>query len=447
MKGLISEIRTNPKGWLLLLVFAACLHVATTASIFVVGRASLMPSKFNASGLGEFASDSFFYQGDIVSLNDKLEHQGPLVWLKSVAPLHIKLYSLSHFFFSPWMAPNVLTIEPLNLIYYLVILYLVYQLAERIFDRSTGLLAITLIALWPSFLMHTTQLIRDPLLIVAVLFFILVVASWLTKTTSFRRDLAIVVPAVLAVLTIWIVRLAMWDAVRAIVLMGIVLLFIRHVRERRFFAAHIVNAIILTVAILTIPQSQTVKSQQRREADIGRPLIAERVADLPVTKRMEERRQAFAKLKNVKVSSNASNLDNEIQLNSPGDFIQYLPRAAEIGLFAPFPNMWFAKGSQVGRTGRLISGVETVVTYALEALMFVGLWQKRKNLAAWLLVLTTVSALTALGFIVLNVGSLYRFRYPFLMLIIVLGAGGATFLLRRYAHGNKQLAHELASST
>lgn len=426
------EMLAGPRGWLLLLAFAACFHLVTTVSVFIIGRTRLLPAQFDQTGLGAFASDSFFYQGDVSSLVDKLTNQGVMVWLGSVAPLHIKLYSLSYFFFSRWMSPNILTYEPLNLFYYLAILWLVYKLGETVFDRRVGLLAMIITGVWPSFLMHTTQLIRDPLLIVAVLFFILVVAAWLTKVSSFKWDLVIVVPAVLAVLTIWIVRLAMWDAVRAIVLMGIILLIIRAVRERRFFAGHAVNAVILCIAIVAIPQSKTVRSQQRREADIGTPLIAERAAAMPIKERIEERRQAFAKLKASETGSHASNLDDDKELLTAGDFVRYLPRAAEIGFLSPFPNMWFAKGGSVGRTGRIISGAETLLTYVLEVLAVFGLWQHRKNLAAWLIAITTASALIALGYIVLNIGSLYRFRYPFLMLIIVLACAGATFVWDKY---------------
>ena len=77
------------------------------------------------------------------------------------------MYSLSQALFSHWASFNVFSIEPLNLTYYLLILFLVYRLTKTIFERRAAVLALTVVALWPSFLMHTTQLLRDPLLIVA----------------------------------------------------------------------------------------------------------------------------------------------------------------------------------------------------------------------------------------------------------------------------------------
>jgi hypothetical protein len=427
------EIKDGSKGWLVLLVFAATVHLATTAAVFVVGRTALMPAQFNRNGLGAFASDSFFYQEDLVSLTDKLRNEGVVTWIKAVAPLHVKFYSVSYFLFSRWAGPNVLTIEPLNLLYYLTILWLIYKIAEMVFNRWTGLLSMAVMAIWPSFLMHTTQLIRDPLLIVAILVLILAITNWLIKDAAFVWNLAAAVPAVLAVLTIWIVRLAMWDAVRVVVAAAFILLVVRHLRERRVFAGHVLNAIVLIAAIMFIPQSQSVKSQQRREVDVGRPMLAERVAQLTIWQRIGKRRQAFANVKKVESSSTVSNIDAEVQFNTMGDFVRYLPRAAALGFFAPFPNMWFQRGGQVGRTGRMIAGLETLITYVLEILALIGLWHMRKSLAAWLLAGTAIAGMTGLGLIVLNIGSLYRFRYPFLMLIVMLAASGTIRILQARA--------------
>lgn len=437
MKRVISEIKNGPRGWLVLLLVAAGLHLATTTSLFMIGRFGLMPSQFDNHGLGKFASDGFLYHGDIVSLCDKMKNEGAISWLKAIAPLHVKFYSLSHFLFSRWFEPNVLTVEPLNLFYYLAILGLVYELAETVFDRRTGIIAMTVAALWPSFLVHTTQLLRDPLLIVAILVFVLIICRWLIKDSSLRWALLATVPACFTVATIWIVRLAMWDAVRGIVVTGCVLLLVRHLREKRILVAPIVGAIVLSAWMLMIPHWEPLKSLQRREADVGKTMIAEQLAELTLWERIGQRRQAFVDLRNDRSSSAASNVDEEVTFDTFSDLVKYLPRAAAIGFFAPFPNMWFEEGSQVGRAGRLLSGFETLLTYIIELAVLVSLWQMRKKLAVWLLALTVFLGLTGLGLIVANVGSLYRFRYPFLMLMVVLAAGGTRQILRHRAKGQR----------
>ena len=84
---------------------------------------------------------------------------------------------------SRWFSFNILTIEPLNLIYYLAILILVFKLGEAVFDYRAGLIAAGIVALWPSFLLHTTQLLRDPLLVLAVLVVIWTITRVAAHTT------------------------------------------------------------------------------------------------------------------------------------------------------------------------------------------------------------------------------------------------------------------------
>jgi hypothetical protein len=124
-----------------------------------------------------------------------------------------------------------------------------------------------------------------------------------------------------------------------------------------------------------------------------------------------------------------SNIDTEVQFNSMSDVIRYLPRAMVIGFFAPFPGMWFQAGELVGFQGRLLSGMETLLMYVVELLALFGLWHSRRRLAVWLLASVAILCLTAFGLIVLNVATLYRMRYTFWMLLIILGAHGAVSLL------------------
>ncbi len=114
------------------------------------------------------------------------------------------------------------------------------------------------------------------------------------------------------------------------------------------------------------------------------------------------------------------------------DIIRYLPRSAEIGFLAPFPNMWLATGNQVGSVGRLLSGLETMAMYLVEGLAIVGLWSGSRGprcLSLWFISSVAAMGLISLGLMVVNVGALYRLRYLFLFLLIVLAAGGAAYIL------------------
>jgi hypothetical protein len=157
--------------------------------------------------------------------------------------------------------------------------------------------------------------------------------------------------------------------------------------------------------------------------------IAERVLDVPLWERIAKRREGFVKPDGDEiVTSKASNVDESVQFESWSDILRYLPRAMTIGFFAPFPNMWFAGGGLVGNVGRRLSGIEMILTYVIELFAVAGIWSKRRQLAAWLLAFIVTAGVTGLGLTVLNIGSLYRVRYPFWMLMVVLGAGGAQWV-------------------
>ena len=54
----------------------------------------------------------------------------------------------------------------------------------------------------------------------------------------------------------------------------------------------------------------------------------------------------------------------------------------------------------------------------------------------WWAALTIFVGMTGLGLIVLNVGTLYRTRYVFWILIVILGAGGLQWLWQKIYHPN-----------
>ena len=430
-KGNRAVARIRLRG---LLIAAAGLHLLTAVAIFLVGRLSLMPTQFDSNGLGEFAHDSYRYQFDVVLLANKFRVEGIASWLSTPAPFHVKLYSLSHALFSHWTSFSVLSIEPLNLTYYLFTLFLVYRLTETIFDRRAAVLAMAIVSLCPSFLMHTTQLLRDPLLITALLALVFIVSTWLTKTYGWRLGFAAGLAGGLSMLLVWIVRLAIWDVARAVAAVGLVLLVVRQIRKRRVLIGNVIAAVLLIAAALTIPRFKSMLEPQQKTMTGTQPPIAQRVLDVPLWERIAKRREGFVKPDGDEiVTSKASSVDESVQFESWGDIVRYFPRAIAIGFFAPFPNMWFAGGGQVGNFGRRLSGIEMILTYVIELFTIAGIWSQRRQPVAWLLAFTVAAGLTGLGLTVLNIGSLYRFRYPFWMLMVVLGAGGAGYIASKFS--------------
>ena len=156
---------------------------------------------------------------------------------------------------------------------------------------------------------------------------------------------------------------------------------------------------------------------------IAAGLIPEKRPFIPrwdLGKRISILRQGFVNM----YSGSRSNIDEKVLLETNFQIVRYLPRALAIGLFSPFPNRWFETGNVVGAAGRRVSGLETLVMYGLEAFAVIGLWRGRRNASTWLLLAIAVAGLLALGLVVVNLGALYRIRYVFMILIIVLAGAG-----------------------
>jgi hypothetical protein len=123
-------------------------------------------------------------------------------------------------------------------------------------------------------------------------------------------------------------------------------------------------------------------------------------------------------------------MDTEVQFDSAGDVVRFLPRATAIGFLAPFPNMWFEAGSN-GRVARLVTGAETLAMYALYLPALFCVWRRRRNLSMWLVFFVAALGMIALGVVVVNAGALYRIRYVCWILIVVLAAEGIVMWKRK----------------
>jgi hypothetical protein len=240
--------------------------------------------------------------------------------------------------------------------------------------------------------------------------------------------------ATLSLLIIRIVRLPMWGVALVAVGLFTLLLFVRMIRARRILIGNLELAAVLTLAVLILPQFQPLLRNQQDSKGV-RQILPAQLEKRSLIEQIAIRRAAFGNVNNEVANDGlpaGSPVDNNVQLRGAIDIIRYLPRAAIVGFFSPFPNMWFNSGVQVGLTGRVLSGIETLFTYGIECLALVGLWRARKQLAAWLLFVIVWLGVLALGLIVCNLGSLYRLRYSFWILIVIMGAGGAaSFLTRR----------------
>jgi hypothetical protein len=334
---------------------------------------------------------------------------------------------------------------------YLATLTLVFHLSQEISNRRGGFLAAAVVALWPSFLLHTTQPLRDPLFVAGMLAFIFVNVRLLSRDFPWGSALLTALSGGLVAAIVWLSRDTMQEVLMATSGIAGALLLIRQFGNNYFHAGSgssapgwrtraptLVGMALLIVFSVGIPRilpkfrrpdrNDPANSTSRDDIwqNSRRKMRDTLVEQQPSSAnpwslfvaRVGKLRRGFV----VEFSDAGSNIDSDVQINSTVDFVRYLPRAAMIGFFAPFPKMWFVTGHQVSWSGRLLSGVEMLAIYLVEVLAILELWNGRRRLAVWFLWLVAAMGMISLGLVVINMGALYRLRYCFVILLITLAS-------------------------
>jgi hypothetical protein len=132
-------------------------------------------------------------------------------------------------------------------------------------------------------------------------------------------------------------------------------------------------------------------------------------------------------------SLGGTSIDTNIRFRSVCELLAYVPRALQIGLFAPFPEIWFSEGiSPGGRVMRSISAVEMMISYILFLGVCLGsVLCKRNKAIFYVLLIVTMVMILINSLVVTNIGSLYRLRYISWQVINGLGVIGWYFFIKR----------------
>ena len=231
-----------------LLIAALLFHFVVTATIYGLGHYEVLPRTFDANGIAvSIAPDGMVLRQEAAKLSDDLSRGKIREWLTAPFPFHIKLYSICFAVLGPWLGSTVLSAEPLNALCYLAILVLIVNLGQETFSRRAGFIAAATVALWPSFLLHTTQLLKDPLFLVGMLALILVNLRLLSRSYSWAKALLTGTGGGLIGLFIWIERDNMGELLIATVVLGGAMLIVRQFWERHFHAPNLVGMVLLIV--------------------------------------------------------------------------------------------------------------------------------------------------------------------------------------------------------
>ncbi|MET0650385.1 MAG: hypothetical protein ABW208_27570 [Pyrinomonadaceae bacterium] len=405
-----------------LLAAGAVLHLLATVSACVAGRYGILPSLFTPAGTR--GGDAGMYFEKILALGRDL----PEMWARPER-LHVHLYALSSATLAPLVGDNVLSLWPTSVAIYLLMLLLTYKLGRECFGARAGRNAAVVAGTLPSLLLHQTQPLHDPLFIVLMLTLLWLIVRLLGEPATLSRAAAYGAGGCATLLLIWLVRSNWFPLYVGIIGLGLAALCAATLREGGAWRARLPNFACLLLflcalpvfnntlsALLTLPgpvtaaQSAQMVEYNNRQLHAG---LSGTVFKISIT------RQAGI----IQYPDAGSNIDADRSIGGTGDVLAYLPRATLIGLFAPFPAIWFEDGAMVGRSGRLIAGAEMCLVYLLWFPALACVWRWRRDARVLFLLAVILLGAVGLGLVVVNVGALYRMRYVFWITLMILASG------------------------
>jgi hypothetical protein len=125
----------------------------------------------------------------------------------------------------------------------------------------------------------------------------------------------------------------------------------------------------------------------------------------------------------------ASAVDVSVNFDNLQEMVVYLPRALQLGLFAPFPKDWLGEGSLAANTFmRRVAAFEMLLWYGVCLAMFFALIKGPNLLVRRLVVVYALLSLLVFVYAIPNLGTLYRMRFGFWVLLFSLGVAMTTTL-------------------
>ena len=316
---------------------------------------------------------------------------------------------------------------PLNALLFAIAVAELHRLISYLIDDPNyAWIGVLPIIIFPSSLMVYGQLHKDVFSMAGIL----IILNTLLLNSIQRGGVSIfpfIMRTIIGLFLIWVVRPYFMDVIIAAwrIGVGLLLLWLLWYRPKQMKWSLLVIITILVihqyalqlnlnyrnVGVVERIQYQQQQQQQQQQVEFTRIPIqgsANTYGSLPA--RFDRVRQNF-----INSYPNAgSMLDGDVRFYSITDIFTYLPRAIQVGYLAPFPNMWFETGVNVGAgIMRKISGIEMLITYIA---LFAGImtwiikWRSKYTLI-FLAVVVTGSALLVIQTIAIpNIGTLYRMR-------------------------------------
>ncbi len=443
------------------LFFAAALIVIL---VQLVALPHVFPSWHAGDGLMA-GSDAVSFHNTAVEMAESIRNEGWSAWElrpKGWMPAGVAaaIYALS------WPKPSALI--PLNAAVHATTFLVVVKIMQFVVPAlKTAFTSALPFAFFPSAMLWYTQIHRDGYQILGITFFLygllLVINQnnwdhiyWPSKLGGFLSIIA-------GIVMVWLARphslvILLLMSLILFLFIGAVLFFMscKRVIKLKTVLAQLIPMALLILVIVPLTQAEDASKYQleavedeqesvvtAEEADPERPELKwERTSWLPQA--LDDQLYAVSYLRSVrypaKYGETESGIDYDRSFHNMYDYIYYLPRALQIGFLAPFPDEWFGEGSkEMSVLFRRASAFEMTFIYLALPFLLYGVWIWRKKIEMWVMIIFCTGMMLPIVYSVPNVGTIYRYRYGYLMLLVALGVAAFFELLKRLRKRNRPM--------
>ncbi len=425
-----------------------------TCAIIALVQLVLFPYIFPTWHAGDgllIGGDSVAFHTAAVAMAERIEQEGWSTWQLrpqgwTPAGITAAIYALT------WPKPWVLI--PLNAAVHAATFLLIMKIFLLIFPhRRNAFIAALPFAFFPSAMLWYTQIHSDGYQILGtmlILYGFLLIAD--RKNSDWQQNAGGFLSASAGVFTIWFVRphslvILQYMLIILVIFVALVLLTLA-VTQKIAISKVLVKVIILSlVVILIVPltrtagaakyQAETIDFTENNHYPAGQEKEQikydwEKLAWLPQA--VDNQLYSVAYLRAVtyqtKYGETASGIDYDVTFHNGYDFIVYLPRALQIAFLSPFPADWFGEGKYASTTFfRRVAAFEMVFIYLSLLCLFYGIYLWRKKIEMWVILLFCTVMMLPFVYSVPNMGTLYRYRYGYLMVLVGLGVASALELV------------------
>ncbi len=455
--------------WVLYFCFATCI-----ALIFQKLVLPMVPSLHAGSGL--LTNDAIYFHTIAINLADQIRDDGWSnwsLWPAQGCGANVADLSILYVFFEP--DPSLAI--PINAILHASSGVLIYLIAHAIFPgrvgKYAGIFSSVLFIVFPSSLNWYAQLHKDGYAILGILIVLYSWVQWTAQEFSVSRIILFLIGNIAGCILILSVRPYALDVLFLAVAILLLICFFNIILNKNniwikfiggIFALLFIGLFVLSVHthklgnninsfILSTGYSfssdNSSDASSSSDSSSGNSSSSENSSsddqvtnncpiqngwqwqseDL-VPEKIDNFAYTAAKVRLISICTTYESNSIYDKHKAPDNILSlvgYLPRAIQIGLFAPFPNTWLKEISIT----KIIGWIEIFAWYLLVPGIIYLLCQ-RQTQQIWLVLSFALVFLLVYSYVTPNLGSLHRIRYPFIMLLMLLGALGWCHLILKH---------------